>query len=189
MKQPEPTQPGSGQSPTDLTLLAAPLDFISEDHLHERQICAVIDGLVSATSFDRWATLTVLRFLNEELNVHMRDEAEDLFPLLAQRCTAEDEIERTITRIRSDLDEVSCLLPEVRAILVRCLDEAAGPTDRESETLLRFSGHARRHLAAENAILLPIAHARLTKRDLQTLSQHMRERRGLPSNSEKIDGA
>lgn len=187
MKRPESARRGSCLSPIDPILLAAPLDFISEDHLRERQICAVIDGLATSPSFDRWAALIVLRFLNEELNVHMRDEAEDLFPLLAQRCTADDAIERAITRIRIDQDEAARLLPVVRTTLARCLDTGCDLSPEDGTMLRRFAGHVRRHLVAENAILLPIARARLTQRDLQTLSQHMRSRRGLPPVLETAD--
>ena len=93
---------GTGDQPTDIGLLSRPLDFISEDHLRERQICARIDALAQAEKFDRGAGLSVLRFLNEELVVHIRDETEHLFPLLSQRCTEEDAIDTAINRIRAD---------------------------------------------------------------------------------------
>lgn len=70
MKRSEPAQRGSGQSDTDPGLLARPLDFISEDHLRERQICAEIDSLVATVAFNRGAGATILRFLNEELGAH-----------------------------------------------------------------------------------------------------------------------
>lgn len=180
MKQAEPPRRGSGHSPTDPGLLRSPLDFISEDHLRERQICAAIDELAIAAPFDRQTALVVLRFLNEELNVHLRDETEDLFPLLAQRCTAEDSIESAITRIRIDHDEAMRLLPEVRATLASCLDTGCDLSSEDSGLLIRFAGHVRRRLVAENAILLPIARARLTRADLRKLSQNMRSRRGVP---------
>jgi len=180
MKPSDPARRGSGDTPTSPSLLANPLDFICEDHLRERQICAVIDGLALATSLDRQATLTVLHFLNEELNVHLRDEAEDLFPLLEKRCTTEDSIESAISRIRFHQNEAMRLLPEVRAALAGCLDTGADLTAEDRATLNGFAGHVRRHLVAENAILLPIARARLSRADLVTLSQHMRLRRGLP---------
>jgi iron-sulfur cluster repair protein YtfE (RIC family) len=187
MKPSDPVLRGSGDRPTSQSLLADPLDFISEDHLRERQICAVIDGLAMAASLDRQAVLTVLRFLNEELNVHLRDESEDLFPLLARRCTQEDAIEGAIARIRADQDEAMRLLPEVRAMLAGCLDSGDSLTAEERAVLSRFAGQIRRHLVAENAILLPIARARLTRADLRTLSKHMRSRRGLPDLAETPD--
>ncbi len=189
MKPSEPAQRGSGKDPTDTALIASPLDFISADHLRERQICAVIDGLAAAVSLDRHAALTVLRFLNEELNVHMRDEAEDLFPLLARRCPAEDDIGRVITRICTDLNEATVLLPQVRTILAHCLDTGNDLAAEDCKTLIGFAGHVRRHLATENAILLPIARLRLTRRDLHNLSRHMRSRRGLSPDAEAPDAA
>lgn len=187
MKQSNPSRRGSGDTPTSPSLLANPLEFISEDHLRERQICGVIDTLAAAPSLDRQTALTVLRFLNEELNVHLRDEAEDLFPLLKRRCTDEDSIERAIGRIKADQDEAIRLLPEVRAVLAGSLDTGLGLTPEGRAALVRFAGHVRRHLVAENAILLPIARARLTRADLRILSKHMRSRRGLPEALEIPD--
>lgn len=184
MKQSVPARRGGGDAPTSQSLLANPLDFISEDHLRERQICAVMDDLAMAKSLDRQAALTVLRFLNEELNVHLRDEAEDLFPLLARRCTEEDSIDSVISRIRADQDKAFRLLPPVRATLARCLDSGGDLNAKDRATLTGFAGHVRRHLVAENAILMPIARARLTRADLRVLSQHMRLRRGFPPSEE-----
>ncbi len=61
------------------------------------------------------------------------------------------------------------------------------PEEAQTSVLTRFASHVRRHLAAENAILLPIARARLTRRDLQNLSRQMRARRGLPPVAETPD--
>ena len=187
MKPSETVTRGSGDKPTSPSLLANPLDFISEDHLRERQICAVIDALATADAFNRQEATAVLRFVNEELNVHLRDEAEDLFPLLARRCTEEDAIEGAIDRIRADQDEAMRLLPQLRAMLAGCLDSGEDLTTAERAVLSRFAGHVRRHLVAENAILLPIARARLTRADLRILSKHMRSRRGLPDFPETTD--
>lgn len=178
---------GDGLSPTDVTLLATPLEFLCEDHMRERQVCSVIDSLAAARTFDPAAARNVLRFVNEELNVHMRDDAEDLFPLLSRRCTVEDGIGRAIARISTDLDEASRLLPGLRAALALCLDAGSELSTEDRQLLTRFAGHVRRHLAAENAILLPIARARLTRRDLQKLSSHMRSRRGLSPVAETPD--
>lgn len=178
---------GDGLSPTATTLLATPLEFLCEDHMRERQVCSVIDSLATSLSFDPTAARNVLRFVNEELNVHMQDDAEDLFPLLSRRCTTEDGIGGAIARIRTDLDEAARLLPRLRAALAHSLDTGSELSTQDRQVLTRFVGHVRRHLAAENAILLPIARARLTRRDLQKLSSHMRSRRGLASVAEAPD--
>lgn len=178
---------GDGLSPTDVSLLATPLDFLSEDHLRERQVCSMIDRLALTGSSDHSAARAVLRFVNEELNLHMHDDAESLFPMLARRCPVEDGIGRVISRIRSDLDQAARLLPGLRAALARGLDTGAGLASGDRQLLTRFASHVRRHLAAENAILLPIARARLTRRDLLSLSRQMRARRGLPPVAETPD--
>ncbi len=184
MKRSEPPRRGSGQSPTDPGLLARPLDFISEDHLRERQICADIDGLAATGAFDRQAGVTILRFLNEELGVHLRDEAEDLFPVLEMRCTAEDSINAVLGRIREDQGQTLSQLSAVREAIAGSLDTGADLSQTNRETLTRFAAHVSRHLVAENAILLPIARARLTKADLRRLASRMRSRRGLPPGAE-----
>lgn len=184
MKRSGSAERGSGQVPTDTCLLARPLDFISEDHLRERQICAEIDGLVATVVFNRQAGVTVLRFLNEELGVHLRDEVEDLFPVLARRCTEADAIDTVLGRIRQDQDQALSLLPSVRGAIANCLDAGADLSSEDREVLACFAAHVRRHLVAENAILLPIARVRLTRGDLRRLAGHMRSRRGISTGSE-----
>ena len=181
MEQSEPARRGSGDVQTSPALLGRPLDFIHEDHLRERQICTMIDGLAAAASCDRQSALRVLNFLNEELNVHLSDETEVLFPLLARRCTNEDAIDSAIARIEADQREAVRLLPEVCTALAACLDNGSDLSVGERSILTRFAGHVRRHVVAGNAILLPIARARLTPDDLEMLSAQMRLRRGLPS--------
>jgi hemerythrin-like domain-containing protein len=178
---------GDGLSPTDAALLSSPLEFLCQDHLRERQVCSLLDSLATALTFDPSAARNVLGFVNEELSAHLQDDAEDLFPLLSRRCTAEDGIGHAIARICTDLEEASRLLPGLRAALARCLDTGSQLSTEDRQVLTRFAGHVRRHLAAENAILMPIARARLTRRDLQMLSSHMRSRRGLAAVAEAPD--
>lgn len=171
---------GDGISSIASSLLAYPLEFLCAEHLREREVCFAIDQMTRSASFDPRVAQNVLRFVTVDLSVHMQDEAEDLFPMMARRCPPEDSIGRAISRVRSDLDEAAQLLPELRAALVRCLDTGSALSPEDRDVLTGFTGHARRHLAAENAIILPIARARLKRRDLQKLSRHMHARRGLP---------
>lgn len=164
-----------------------PLDAIAEEHFHARRICALIEKIASARSLDRGAVKSVLRFLNEDLSDHMRDEAQDIFPLLLRRCQKDYGIEQTLERIAADQAQAVQLLPEVRSLLSRCLDAGQAPSQAEAAVLLRFATHTRRHILAENAILLPLARAHLTRRDLSRLARRMRDRRGAPPSSEKTD--
>lgn len=183
----DPVPPASGDEPKEPALLANPLEFIAEVHLRQRRISAMIDALALAPKLDRPAALTVLRFLEEEGDMTLHDTAENLFPLLARRCTEEDAIESAISRIQADQTEAIGLLPEVRSTLAGCLDSGADPTPGDRATMARFAGHVRRRLVAENAILLPIARARLNRADLRLLSRRMRLRRGLPPIPETAD--
>lgn len=186
-----PKTPGDqhpqGLFPAPASLLSTPLAYIDAEHLRARQICAMIDAVAAAPTLDRRAVQTVLRFLNEDLSDHMRDEAEDLYPLLLRRCPADYEVGQTFERIKVDQDKATRLLPAVRAILARCLDDAEGPAPEEAKTLRRFAAHARRHILAENAILLPLARAHLTRRDLSGLARRMQVRRGLTPHPETHD--
>lgn len=201
-----PSQPalrGSGETPTNPSLLANPLGYISEDHLRERQVCAVIDRLAMAEVLDRSSTTAVLRFLNEELNVHLRDEAEDLFPLLARRCLPKDAIEGAIARIRADQDAAMRLLPEARAILAGCLDSGGSLTAEQRTLLSRVAGHDRQDMlhalfSIDEALARIAAHASPVSRTEavragsalgRTLAQPVRSRSMAPAfDNAAMDG-
>ena len=182
-----PSPRGREQPDADLCLIARPLDFIAEVHLRERQICALIDGLVSARAFDRRAAVSILRFLNEEVGVHLRDEAEDLFQALAGRCRDDESIDTVLTRVRADQERATALLPKVRRALLIRLDSGGRLSDADREVLAQFADRVRRHLIVENAIILPMARARLTRADLRRLASGMRSRRGLSGTQELPD--
>lgn len=111
--------------------------------------------------------------MNEELTVHPRDEAEDLLPRIARRCLAEEAVESVIFGNRTDQALATRRLPgcEPRWRAVSIPGPICSP--RNSNRLMRFVNHARRHVVAGNAILLPLARAHLTRADLRTLSRHM----------------
>jgi len=149
-----------------------------------REICDALDSFARARSPDPDRAGQGLRFLDADLAPHLRDETEDLFPLLRRRCPPEDDIARALVRIGTDLDAARDYLPKVRGILATCLDAMRVPTAPEADFLACFTRHTRRHLVAVKAILLPLARARLTPRDLQSLSLRMQARRGLTPNAE-----
>lgn len=125
----EPALRGSGETPRSPSLLASPLDFLREDHLRERQFYAEIDGLAAADALDPRLATAVLRFLNEELNVHLRDEAEDLFPLQARRCTPEDAILLPTARARLTRADLRAMSKHMRTR--RGLSQLAETTNAE----------------------------------------------------------
>lgn len=186
MKQSVPLRRGSGEAPMHPGLPGRPLDFISEDHLREGPVCAVIDAIAVADSLDRQAAQTVLRFLVEESSVHPRDEAEDLSSFLSKRCTEGDSIECAVNRIGVDQDDALRLLSEVRETLSRCVDTGFDLSADDRAKLIRLTSHLRSRPAAENPILLPIARSRLTGANLASLSAQRRERYGLAPMAETL---
>ena len=170
----------SGQiGPTDPRLLSSPLDFIAEDNMRERVICALLDRMVASILPDEEDRVQVLAFLKEELPLHLADENIDLFPLMRARCTAEDEIDKVIGRMQSDHGHALTDTPELVDLLQNELMSETGFPDSARARMAYFATHSRRHIIVENAIILPIARVRLTRKDLSIMRLHMLERRGL----------
>jgi|TARA_R110000850_G_scaffold22172_10_gene64697 hemerythrin-like domain-containing protein len=167
-----------------ITVVENPLDFIVEDHSREREVCALIDRLVSAASLKDAEIHQILAFLEDQLPQHLADEEIDLFPMMLERCDPEDEIEKVIAKLHADHGHALADTPAIIAI-IQALD-APDPklSAVESQQMAEFAYHARRHLTLENAVILPIARARLTDEDLRTMKIHMLERRGVKPTSE-----
>lgn len=178
---------GDCRSPTNPALLGNPLDFIHEDHLREREICAQIDALAGARTPEADAVARILGFLRTELPLHLEDEEEDLFPLLRRRCEPEDEIDKAIERLVSDHRHAGEDTPQVVADLERLGSGESELSEDMRTRLVNFAAHARRHLILENAIILPLARLRLTDHDLETLRLRMMQRRGLDRLTETAD--
>lgn len=170
---------GGHLGPTDLARLGNPLDFIAEDHLRHRQVCATLDALAAAEVQDLGALDAIRSFLLEEFAPHMADEEEDLFPLMRRRCEPEDEIDETLDRLQGDHRGAVAAAPEVMAAVARALSNRGRMDPDDRATLTAFAASERRHMIVENAIVLPLARARLTPGDLATLRLSMLRRRGL----------
>jgi iron-sulfur cluster repair protein YtfE (RIC family) len=156
-----------------------PLDFVAEDHMREREVCASIDRIVSSIPVEDTERRRMLAFLEDQLPQHLADEEIDLFPMMLDRCEPDDEIEKVIDKLQSDHRHAIADAPTIAA-LIRA-NEAASPglSDHDRAQMAEFAHQARRHLILENAIILPIARARLTQDDLNIMKRHMLERRGL----------
>ena len=169
---------GDCSEPTSLAILAQPLEFIHDDHLRERHICTMIDEIAQRRA-EEGAVRAVLNFLTHELPLHLQDEEEDIFPLLMQRCEPEDEIERAISELTVDHAHAGADIPKIVEILERLEVQDTEPNESESMALTHFTAHSRRHLILKNAVILPLARARLTDADLNNLSIQMCQRRSV----------
>jgi iron-sulfur cluster repair protein YtfE (RIC family) len=162
-------------------LVRQPLEWFAAEHFRHRQFCALMHELAQTVTFEARPISALLEFLRHELGRHLADEEQDLFPLLRRRARAEDQVDEVLDRLeaehRGDLAHSHAL----RAHLERCLRARTAPGQDPAAKLAldAFATQELRHLALENAVVLPLARLRLTGRDLKTLSRRLAARRGL----------
>jgi len=176
-----PPEADGGIEPISSDLMASPLDFFFAEHFRHRQLCGLIDQLSMTTFFEPGAIAEVVDFLRFEAPIHIIDEEEDLFPLLRRRCLVEDEVEGVLGVLSAEHKADGLLGKVVRTYLERCLETRAAPgaTLEGRRDLTAFAAQERRHLALENAVVLPIARQRLTREDLAGLARRLAARRGM----------
>lgn len=162
-------------------LVHEPLNWLFAEHYRHRQLCQLIERVGNATVLLRDEAEEILAFLRHDMPLHVIDEEDDLFPLLRRRCQPADELDAVLGAMsaehRDDLEQARALI----AGLERALEDGQAPgRDRETRRLFtEFALHERRHIALENAVVLPIARLRLTAADLRSLSIRLAARRGV----------
>ncbi|MBK8545613.1 MAG: hemerythrin domain-containing protein [Caulobacteraceae bacterium] len=137
------------------------IEFLLAEHLNHRRMCRALEELAAASDFDVLVITALVDFIRFDLTLHVIDEEEDVFPLLRRRCLAEDEIEDVLGRLAREHAEDKSLSERVRDVLNACLLVRRPPQAIEggAEALVAFAHHERRHLALENAVIIPCAGA------------------------------
>lgn len=162
-------------------LIHEPLNWLFAEHYRHRQLCQLIERVGNATVLLSDEAHEILAFLRHDMPLHVIDEEDDLFPLLRRRCQPSDELDSVLGALsaehRDDLDRTRALIAELERALA---DGRVPGHDRENRRLFtEFARHERRHIALENAVVLPIARLRLTVADLRSLSVRLAARRGV----------
>lgn len=171
-------------------LVHEPLNWLFAEHYRHRQLCKIIEHIARSEAFDADRIVAALRFLRQDMPLHVLDEEEDLFPLMRRRAQPDDDLERILGDLgadhHADAERVQFLIEGLEAALNRKTAPASDAGLRP--LLLIFVAHERRHVALENAIVLPIARLRLTPEDLRALSRRLAARRGvqLPEDGPQI---
>lgn len=164
-----------------LDLLSEPLIWFFAEHYRHRDVCVRLTGLARSVIFDEAALREVYRFLDRDLPLHVIDEEDDLFPLLRRRCEPDDQIEKVLGMLSAehaaDMSEGAAVKSLVGAALAEQRG-LAGYAHAEA-TIDAFCQKQKRHIAVENAVVLPIARHRLNEGDLISLGQRLAARRGL----------
>jgi hemerythrin-like domain-containing protein len=123
----------------------------------------------------------VLRYFNASAAYHHEDEEIDLLPLLLERVTDEGDRERLHAmddRVRDDHREMARTWARVKKPLEGIAD---GLVRTIPETDVQaFLALNRRHIEAEEGVIVPLAQKWLTGDDLKALGRAMATRRGAP---------
>ena len=159
-----------------------PLEYIFADHDRQRIICAVLERLADDphASDARENAAHVLDHLENELPHHIADEERDLFPLLRQRCLADDRIDEMLSLLQDEHEEDDAHCAALLSPLRSLADGKPFVDELEFKALARgFARFQRRHLGWENGTILPLAERRLTDADHAVLGGNMAKRRGM----------
>jgi hypothetical protein len=156
-----------------------PIEALHEEHFRQRQNCSDME-MLAATRLPRPdLARTILLNLCRALPLHYADEDDDLFPRLRQRCLPEDDIDGLVARLEAEHRETEVALPALIAALA-CMADGALPAPEDRAALLFQAQAQRRHMILENAVLLPLARARLAPDDRAAMLARMRARRAAP---------
>lgn len=176
-----PKNPRGGRiEPMPAELTASPLDWLFAEHDRQRQLCQAIDEAASLAQAPAGLLAEIVGFLRHELPLHVIDEEEDLFPLLRRRCLVEDDIRRVLGLLSSDHHAEVASAARLADRLEAVLESGGAPSQTADlvRSMHNFTQRERRHIALENAVVLPIARLRLTPLDLNGLSRRLAARRG-----------
>lgn len=165
-----------------LELLREPLVWFFAEHYRHRDVCKRLLVLAETVENDAAALEEIHVFLESDLPVHIIDEEDDLFPLLRRRCEADDQIEKVLGLLSGEHANDMHGASEVKALVAKALSENRGLASyaEAARIIPSFCHSQKRHIAVENAVVLPIARLRLTARDLRDLGRRLAARRGLP---------
>ena len=161
------------------TLMTAPLDWLAAEHQRHRQFCLLLSGFASARAFDAEQARKLLAFMAKEFAFHVAEEEEDLFPLLQRRALREDNIEAALSRLVAEHRAEAAQAEKIQVFLKNALESRTAPALDPAAVvaLSEFASSKLRHLALENAVILPIARLRLSGRDLAVLGRQIATRR------------
>lgn len=136
-----------------------PQEFICKDHMRLHEITETMDRLSHAEPGSLTGLADMLRVLER-----------DLVDLLGED---DDELEPILDRLHAEHVSLNMQVPGPCRIVNAMHDPMRGATRSDAEALATFADDLRRHLVAENAIILPLAKARLTAGDITRLRENM----------------
>jgi iron-sulfur cluster repair protein YtfE (RIC family) len=167
---PEGGAPGPG---------ADPLEQFAQTHHAHRETLAAIEAMAQpGAAPDSVEAGHLANEISETLRLHLRDEGEDLFPLLRLRAGADRSLEDILARLSAEHVRIAALSEAVTATLRRLARRGAAPSAAERVAMRDYVAAKRRHMSFENAIVLPVARLWLTREDREDLAARIAARHG-----------
>ena len=158
----------------------SPLDRIFAQHLRHREAAQIMAFIADGDELSRpdrteiYAALSA--FMAADLIDHTLEEEQVFFPLLRENCEPQDGIDRVLARLSGEHMTDNGYRAELAPALARAAE--GGELELSVRRKLRaFSEHLRQHIALENAVVLPLARARLGAAAIQRLDETLRSRR------------
>ncbi|MGG5811148.1 hemerythrin domain-containing protein [Falsiroseomonas sp. CW058] len=167
--------PAFGVAPLARALLEDPVAFLSAEHGRQMALLSHLERLVRAPAARgaRVMAQALLRWLGDELPLHIADEECSLYP----RLRALDQ-GGTLDRLSADHRRDARLAATTMGALRRmAAGEEAG--QRELDAAVEFARLHRRHLELEEATIMPLARDGLSAETKASLAREMATRRGL----------
>lgn len=169
--------------PLPASLLSTPLDYLLAEHHRHRVLCRLCDDMAACTTADAKMAGMIADALERELVLHMRDEEEDLFPLLRRSANSDDGIDRILDLLLRDHARDMALAASIVSGLRRLAGRpGAHLSDALRGKLETFARDQRKHVALENAIVMPLARVRISRKDIAGLARAMAARRGIAAS-------
>lgn len=160
-----------------------PLEMLAACHLRVESQCATLCRLVphlgehGADRQARDAASAVMRYFDTSAHDHHADEEVDLFPALIESMAGSDAVclRELTAALSADHRELELRRRSVRSALEQVADGNA--TTLAADDVQAFVGLYERHIAREEAELLPLAQRLLGDAELDRIGLAMRARR------------
>ncbi len=176
--RPEGVNPMVGSSGVTASIVSVsqPLKLIEYEHALQLLFCDRLEQIADALPSMANKNLVhgVSQLLREGMWPHMRMEEEMLFPLLRQRCPADELLEEVFGQLEKEHQQDADLEIEIAEELNNLLRTGAAHNAEMLGYMLRgYFYSQRRHIEWENRVVLPLARERLNQDDLARLSDWM----------------
>jgi hemerythrin-like domain-containing protein len=163
-----------GVAPLRAALLKDPIAFLSAEHRRQMALLRHLERLAHAkrARAARVMAGALLRWLTEELPLHIADEEQSLYPRLRRHDAAV--VDRLSAEHRRDAQLAAATIRALRRIVAGVGEPSDLARDGAS-----FAKLHRQHLEAEEVTVMPLSRRLLTAEEQADLADEMARRRGL----------